>query len=61
MGEIRLQVRSRKGLLLRLPKLAWNHYTIFRRVYSRRYSFLSSLRLIKSTLVWRFNTYGKGG
>ena len=56
--EIQLQVRGKWGLFIRLPKLAYSHYRIFKRVYSRIESIKSSLRLVKSTFIWRLFRYG---
>ena len=55
--EIRLHVRGKWGLFILMPVLVYSHYRIFRRIYSRRASLLSSFRLVKSTLLWRFFRY----
>jgi len=56
-GDIVLEVRSKWGVAVRLPKLGCNHYRIFRKVYTRRESLMASLRLIRSTFAWRFFRY----
>lgn len=57
--KVRLQLRSKWGILIRLPLIGYNHYRIFRRIYSRWDSFTSSFRLIKSTFIWRFFSYDR--